>query len=214
MRSEAPAREGRSFIEAARRAQIVECAIETIASEGYAHASLARIAKRAGISKGVISYHFADKDELIQEVVDEVLDALDSYMRPLVRARIPSASAMLRTYIESDIAFMTAHRSYVLALVEVFNNAHRAQSEPLVDPKQYESGLMELEQILRRGQRSGEFRRFSTRMMAVCIRSAIDAVAPQMVTDPGLDLESYSRELATTFELATRANGNSNGEGS
>jgi hypothetical protein len=36
------------FTEAARRAQIIECAIETLANEGYARASLDRIAKRAG----------------------------------------------------------------------------------------------------------------------------------------------------------------------
>ncbi|PEJ81757.1 TetR family transcriptional regulator, partial [Bacillus pseudomycoides] len=38
-----------SFIEKARRAQIVECAIETIAEVGYAQASLGQIAKRAKI---------------------------------------------------------------------------------------------------------------------------------------------------------------------
>ncbi|WP_338106680.1 TetR/AcrR family transcriptional regulator [Psychrobacillus psychrodurans] len=54
-----------SFIEKARRNQIVECAIETIAEIGYAQASLGQIAKRAKISKGVISYHFANKEELL-----------------------------------------------------------------------------------------------------------------------------------------------------
>lgn len=40
-----------SFIEAARRTQLIAYAIETIASLGYAQASLAHIAKLAGISK-------------------------------------------------------------------------------------------------------------------------------------------------------------------
>ncbi len=95
-----------SFIEAARRAQIIESAIETIADAGYAHASLAQIARRAGISKGVISYHFADKDELIRRVVSEILGAFDSYMRPRVQAERSAAAAMLRVYIESNVAFM------------------------------------------------------------------------------------------------------------
>ncbi|MEV7908062.1 TetR family transcriptional regulator, partial [Streptomyces anulatus] len=47
----------KSFIERARRAQIIASAIEVIAEHGFANASLARIAKHAGISKGVISYH-------------------------------------------------------------------------------------------------------------------------------------------------------------
>ena len=48
-------------------------AIDTIAEVGYANASLARIAVRLGISKGVISYHFAGKDDLIAEIVSQVL---------------------------------------------------------------------------------------------------------------------------------------------
>ena len=197
-------REGLSFIEAARRAQIVESAIETIAEAGYAHASLAQIARRAGISKGVISYHFADKHELIQKVVAQILAAFDSYMRPRVQAERSSAAAMLRVYIESNVAFMRTHRKHVMVLVDVLTNARGPDGTPIVSPAKFQSGVAELEQILRRGQRKGEFRRFSTRVMAITIRHAIDAIAPQMVADPELDLEAYGREMTTLFELAAR----------
>ena len=56
--------ENRTFIETARRAQIVAAAIDTIADVGYAQASFARIAERLGISRGLISYHFTGKDEI------------------------------------------------------------------------------------------------------------------------------------------------------
>src|SRR5579885_966269 len=95
MRSETGEREAPSFIESARRAQIVECAIDAIAALGYPRASLAQIARRARISKGVISYYFADKDELIRQVVHEVLTAFDSYMRPRIEAERGSAAARL-----------------------------------------------------------------------------------------------------------------------
>jgi AcrR family transcriptional regulator len=54
----------RTFIETARRAQIMAAAIDTIAELGYGQASLARIAQRAGTSKGVICYHFVGNDDL------------------------------------------------------------------------------------------------------------------------------------------------------
>ncbi|MGA9830159.1 MAG: TetR family transcriptional regulator, partial [Trebonia sp.] len=47
-------RKARTFIETARRAQIMAAAIDTIAELGFGQASLARIAERAGTSKGVI----------------------------------------------------------------------------------------------------------------------------------------------------------------
>ncbi len=57
------------FTETARRAQIVAAAIDTIAELGYGQASMARIAERVGITKGVIAYHFDGKEELIREIV-------------------------------------------------------------------------------------------------------------------------------------------------
>ena len=64
----------RTFIETARRAQIVAAAIDTIAEEGYPGASFARIAERLGISRGLISYHFAGKDDLIKQVIHEAAE--------------------------------------------------------------------------------------------------------------------------------------------
>jgi hypothetical protein len=40
--------------------------------------------------------------------------------------------------------------------------------------------------------------------MAVAISQAIDGVLLQFVTDPGLDLGLFARELVTIFDLATR----------
>ncbi|MCC5709552.1 TetR family transcriptional regulator, partial [Klebsiella pneumoniae] len=77
----------RSFIEEARRAQIIEAAIEPLAASGYADASLARIAQRVGISKGVISYHFRGKDELIQQVVETVYIDIGNAVTPRIQAQ-------------------------------------------------------------------------------------------------------------------------------
>jgi len=192
-----------SFIERARRAQIVEAAIETIASDGYARASLTRIANRAGISKSVISYHFRGKDELVGEVIKEALAKADAVMRPRVGAQ-RSYAAALRAYIESNLAFMAAFPTHVIALLNISAATYAGRHE---DPKAalgFGDAVGELEELLRRGQRKNEFRDFSPRVMAVTIRNAIDAVPLMLATDRKLHLEKYAHELATTFELATR----------
>lgn len=61
-----------TFTERARRAQIIECAIDTITEVGFARASLTEIGQRAGISKGGVAYHFAGKAELLEQVVIDV----------------------------------------------------------------------------------------------------------------------------------------------
>jgi AcrR family transcriptional regulator len=194
----------RSFIENARRAQIIECAIDAIAELGYAKASLAEIAKRAGVSKGVISYHFAGKRELIQQVVNSLLEKGEAMMLPRVVAE-RDAIGMLRAYIEGNIEFLGSHHSHVQAVMNISVSARDDDGAPMIDlARPLEQLARELEKLLVYGQQRGEFREFSTKAMAVTIRSAIDAIPALLALDPKLDLESYAKELVTLFDLATR----------
>ncbi|MGE7673174.1 TetR/AcrR family transcriptional regulator [Lysinibacillus sp. NPDC094403] len=191
-----------TFIEAARQTQIVECSIETIASLGFAQASLAQIAKRAGISTGVISYHFKNKETLIRHVIEKVYTSGDSYMRPLIQSAT-SARNMLSVYLESNIAFMSTHKTYMLALLEIWSGIRPEEGKESFVYNLQEAAIYDLEQILQFGQKNGEFRTFSTRVMAITIRQAIDALPPQIMMNPELNLDSYAKELITLFQLAT-----------
>ncbi len=194
-----------TFIEAARRAQIVTAAIDTIAELGYGQASLARIAERAGTSKGVISYHFAGKDDLIREIVAEVLAEGEAYMLPRILGK-SSGAATLRAYIESNLAFMREYRNHLVAFLEIFLNARGDDGGQLVDEKSLDYQVTSLEQLLAHFQAVGDFRAdFDPQVMAVAIRGAIDQVPPRLARDPDLDVDRYARELAALFDLATRA---------
>jgi TetR/AcrR family fatty acid metabolism transcriptional regulator len=193
----------RSFIETARRAQLVECAIDAIAELGYSNASMAEIANRAGVSKGVISYHFAGKRELIEQVVNTVMEKATAVMLPRIYAE-SSTPGMLRAYIESNLEFIAAHHNHVLALMNIAGGA-RDDRKPSVDLEvAFEPAVMALANMLRSGQEHGEFREFSTIVMAVTIRNAIDSLAPLLAANPKLDLKLYAKELATMFDIATR----------
>jgi hypothetical protein len=61
-----------------------------------------------------------------------------------------------------------------------------------------------LEELLRAGQRSGEFRAFDTTVVATSIQRTIEAVPLLCETHPDLDFTACARELVTMFELATR----------
>ena len=193
----------RSFIETARRAQLVECAIDAIAELGYTNASMAEIAKRAGVSKGVISYHFAGKRELIEQVVNSVVEKASAVMLPRIYAE-HSTAGMLRAYIESNLEFIGSHRNHILALMNIAVGARDDRKSTVDLALAFEPAVLALATMLRAGQESGEFREFSARVMAVTIRNAIDALAPLLAADPKLDLNLYAKELATLFDIATR----------
>jgi AcrR family transcriptional regulator len=191
-----------TFTEVARRAQLIECAIETIATLGYAQASLAQIAKQAGISKGVITYYFASKEELIEQVVTEIYTAAVQAVTPQIAAQ-PTAQLRLQAYIRSAVDYIGIHRMRMVALLEIALNFRTADGKLRYIGTE-EWILTALEALLRQGQEEGEFRAFDLRVMAVTIRRAIDAVAPLLAAHPNLDTDLYARELVTLFDRATR----------
>lgn len=193
---------GQSFLEAARRDQIVQFAIETLAEEGYMHASLARIAERARVSKSVIVYHFGTKDEVFEQVVAEVMAAAFDAVRPLVQAE-PTATGKLRAYLEARVGFLGTHRQHMLALFEIWMNLRTRDGDQRFGEADAKPTVDAIEQILREGQRSGEFGSFSRAVMAMAIRQAVDGVLLQLRVHPDLDLEAYAQELVALFERAT-----------
>ncbi len=195
----------RTFIETARRAQIMAAAIDTIAELGYGKASLARIAETAGISKGVISYHFDGKDDLVRELIAELITRAAAYMRPRIEAE-PTGAGMLRAYVESNVALVHEYRNHVLATVEVALNARAADGSRLFDASVLDAGVAAVRGLLASFKRTGEFRAdFDPEVMAIAIRAAIDAVLPRLARHPDLDVGHHGRELADLFCRAAQS---------
>ena len=190
----------RTFTETARRAQIVQAAIATIAEVGYHNASFARIAKRAGLSStGLISYHFEGRDDLISEVVGEIVGAMGAFMAKRMSGCSGPTEA-LRAYIEGNVEFIGAHQTDMKALVDIFMNggfAYDATTEAAV--------VSPIEGILAAGQASGEFRQFDNKVMATLVQRAVDGLPFLLAADPTIDVASYAAEVVTVFDLATRA---------
>ncbi len=194
----------RTFIETARRAQIA-AAIDTIAELGYAGASFARIAERLGISRGLISYHFAGKDDLIKHVVHEAAEDAKAYIRTRIFAE-STGPATLRAYIESNLAFMRDHRNNVIAMIEIARSSEGRRifysDADVVD------AVGALEHGLSGFQTAGQLRSdFDPHVMAIAIRAAIEAASARLALDPQFDIDNYSREIVAVFDLATRVEG-------
>lgn len=204
------AADNRSFVSSARRAQIVEAAIETIAEVGYDKASLSSIAARLGISKGVISYHFAGKDDLIAEIVTQVLQKARAYMQPRIEAQTTGPQT-LRAYIESNLEFMRDNPNQISAVVEIVRAAIAGATSPFSGGNR-DAGVHILADLLTRFQAAGELRAdFDPNVMAIAIRAVIDA-APGRLADPAFDINRYAHETVTIFDRATRMAGRDSSE--
>lgn len=200
MRSEAEP----TFTERARRAQILRCAIEALAEVGFGGASLAEIAKRAGVSKGVISYYFDGKDDLLGNVILDVYTRAGGAIVERI-SQITEPAAVVRGYIEANLEFLGEHPADIAAVVEVAANVRRSDGSLRFAPEGEDPVLGHLEQILRDGQASGAFGAFDVRSLAIIIRGAIDTASGRIASDPAFDLPAYTRQLVSTVELTVGA---------
>lgn len=190
-------RANRTLTEQARRAQITAAAIEVIARDGVAQASFKVIARQAGLSStGLISYHFVGKQELIEEVGREILARFTEFVLDRTDG-VEESTAVLRAFIEANMAFLGTHRSHASTLVRIKND--------LAPVELARSDQAALAEVLREGQRTGVLRDFDPQYVAVFILSIRDGLIRQLDLDPDLDLEVATREFTTLVDLATKS---------
>ncbi|KQL48402.1 transcriptional regulator [Brevibacillus choshinensis] len=202
------ASEKQSFIAEARRNQIVEATIATLDEIGYINASLAQIAKRAGISTALISYHFKDKNDLMDYTLVRLITDVASYVWNRIQ-EVSTSSEKLRAYIEASIAYQGNRPTYNTALIEIVFHARTPDNVPYykLSDDEDEPLSSELKQILLEGQANGEFCTFNVMVMASAIRGAIDEYLFNGKLKEDVALDSYSSELVNLFDRAVRTDG-------
>ncbi|MBE1577408.1 TetR family transcriptional regulator [Amycolatopsis roodepoortensis] len=195
--------ERRSFIEEARRAQIVSATIETIAEIGYAKASFVQIARRAGISPGLITYHFVKREELMKQVMLTVHTSIDQALGARAEGA-ESYAAALRALIEGFVFYAAERPKEMIAIGQIAAASRDAEAARSWFEEQNAKTLAELEDMFREGQREGELREFSPRVMAVSVLAAMEAAPAELMARPDTGVAVYARELADLFEHAMR----------
>lgn len=192
--------EGSSFIHAARRKQLVACAIEVIAEVGLARASTVRIAQRAGVSRGVLTYHFRDRAELVEHVVQAVYDLGAQVLAPKL-ALASTPREVLLTFIGGSVELYAAYPTELAALSEIYADARAADGVSRASHRRHGQEMSDLARVLRAGQEQGQFRAFDVGVMGSTIRCALDGALAHVAA--GGDAEPYASELQAIFDAAT-----------
>lgn len=91
----APRGKDRAAQSAARREAILKAALAEFSAAGFAATRLDDVARRAGVAKGTIYLHFADKEALFQEIVRSMLTPLVGHLEDLRSVDLP-----FRTIVE------------------------------------------------------------------------------------------------------------------
>lgn len=189
---------GRSFIETARRRQLIEAAIATVNELGYHRASLAEIAKRAHIAKSAVVYYFSSKEALLLELVQTVFAALGESVLSSLKGRKAPATR-LQAYADAYLSHVDAHRRDIAAAVEIVVSHRSADGTPLYLVADDDDTAL-LRSILRAGMEDGTFRRMPVEVATGFAESILDRAITLVQRDPQADLSDL-RAQAVPFLL-------------
>ncbi|MGJ0119493.1 TetR family transcriptional regulator [Williamsia sp. MIQD14] len=190
-----------TFIQEKRRQQLIDATIAVLAEAGVAGATFVAIAARAGVSRGVINYHFTDRAALLDAVVVHIYSlGRDEVETSVQDAGTPSAA--IRAMITGSITFYTRHIREMVALSAIYRSDH-VDTVGRDDRDEHAVETAKVTAILRRGQRTREFRRFDVDVMAASLRAVLDTAIGQIAA--GADPTRLGREIGNLFDAATRS---------
>lgn len=192
-----------SFIEQARQEQILVAATQTVAELGYAKTSLARIAATAGISKGVITYHFKTKDEILRLVATRFFDQAWAYMEPRIEAE-STAAGQIQAWIRTELEYFRAHRTEYLAMSDIVAN-HRDAEGDHAFATEFAEEITGLTDLLIQGQQDNQLRAFDAVSVANIILRCVDGVLATWALDPSVNLDDDIPVLLDFIDHAIRA---------
>jgi AcrR family transcriptional regulator len=153
----APAR--RRLTPAERLPQLLEAAMEEFAERGYAGASMAAAAARAGVAKALIYHYFPGKPALFKAVVRSFIQPVFAEAERLVAAHPGPRAELLRRLIELGYARVASeHRQRVLFKLLLAEADRFPELGAFYHAEVLSRGLALVAAVLRAGMEAGEFR--------------------------------------------------------
>ncbi|MEO5613856.1 MAG: TetR family transcriptional regulator C-terminal domain-containing protein, partial [Cypionkella sp.] len=116
----------------ARRVQLIEATIAVLAIKGYARVTMSDVANQAGLSHGLVNFHFQSKDLLLAETLTYLADEYVQNWQAALAAAPPEPAAQLDALIRADFRAELCTPQRLAAWCAFWGEA---QSRPLYQEK-------------------------------------------------------------------------------
>ncbi|WP_394219149.1 TetR/AcrR family transcriptional regulator [Halobacillus trueperi] len=161
-----------------RRADIMEAARNVFIKHGYEHTTMKHVMEAAGVSRGGLYQYFSNKEDLFEalleegltdeaEATEDSLEKVESYwdlLMQLLFGEDGNPDTEMDPLAPSKLEFFITGRN---------DERRRAYGE-----KRYETGLRMYNDLIKKGQKSGEFSdRYESELVARSIITFIDGLA-------------------------------------
>ncbi|MCP8893773.1 TetR family transcriptional regulator C-terminal domain-containing protein [Shinella daejeonensis] len=93
---------GRKASKETRRQQLIEATIDSLAKRGYSETTLADVADGAGLSRGIVNFHFESKENLLVATLQYMAEEYADHWGGALERVGPSAASRLWALVQAD----------------------------------------------------------------------------------------------------------------
>ena len=198
MTTTSPSPTRRRLSPAARRAQLLDCALRAFAEDGLSRAGHGRVAELAGVSVPTVFHYFPTREAL----VDAVLDAVEDYFTSLAEGVHGSDESVADILVRHGLAFLDSadtHPDHIRVWLD-WSTAIRDHVWPRYLAFQ-EQLVGIVAGTIERGRRVGGTPAHVDADSAarLFVGNAHMAAVMKFAPDTGLDLENHVRQAVATL---------------
>lgn len=176
---------------AVRRQQIVDATIRVMAAKGWNETSIDEITREAGVSRGLVAYHFRDKAQLLAGVLTRCQDTFRAAVADAIASSDDPAEQLRNVTRRAVLMARDDPAAYEIFLH--FSASARSDPDLAAQVRALYRGFRQATADgIRRGQASGHFRPVDADIAAARHIGAIIGVALQWL----LDSESFDLDAA------------------
>jgi AcrR family transcriptional regulator len=154
-----------------RRRQLIEATIDVLAARGYASLTIGDVARKAGLSMGIINFHFSSKETLLAETLRYLARGYRENWMSAVEAA--GADPAARLYAMTTAGSAASGATFCARIVESGRTDVEVVAINDLGPVETNAHLMRYDSVMARqlmGPRHGD-RRSATPSMSAAARS-------------------------------------------
>ena len=180
----------------ARREQLFAAAVEVLADGGFQSATADAIARRAGVSKGLLWHYFDDRDDLLEQTARRTLTTLLHAVAAVVDLAAP-APEVIRQAVHGAAGLRRTHGAERRAMNEIVLNLRQPDGSLRLGLSDYDDAYAAQADIFRRGQAEGDIRPdLDPLLVAVTYQGAVDSMLGYLDAHPEADAEAHADTVA------------------
>ena len=180
-----------------REQEIIDAAVHEFLDAGYEGTSLNSIARRAGLTKGGLYYHFGSKDDILRAANGRYTKPVYELIRHVSHMESPVAG--IRTYIREYLTYWSSHGRelsfFFLSMAKVLSNSGIRHFIA-----EYGATMVDyFASLLQRGIEVGELKQHDIEALALSLTSALDGITVFLLSAEEFRVDRTAAQFERVF---------------